>query len=89
MEEKTGFQKAVTEWIFNQSVGIVISLLALGISEYRNSMLNKEVFELNQQMKEILLYQRDAMQKTLTENTRALETFKIYSDGKNAHLKRE
>ena len=84
VDEKTPFQKIATDWIFNQSVGIIISLFTIGMCLYFISQLQKEMAIVRQDYKELILYQRDVMKTTLDDNTKALENFKSFSNGRYA-----
>ena len=75
VDEKTPLQKVVTEWIFGQSVGIVISLFTIFIMFYFNNQLNKRVIQLENERADELKYQRTELKQALENNTRALENF--------------
>lgn len=83
-EEKTPFQKLLTDWVFNQSVGVVISLCFVVYSQYQNNVLVKRIENLDAQVKDMLIYERDKLSKTLDENTRALHDFKNFNLGRKA-----
>jgi hypothetical protein len=78
VDEKTPYQKILTDWIFNQSVGVVISLCFVAYGQYQNNQLARQVEKLDTQVKDLLIYERDKMGKTLEENTKTLEFYKNY-----------
>ena len=75
--EKTAFQKIVTEWIFGQSVGIVISLFTISIMLYFINQQNERIKELDNRLTDELKYQRNELKISLDNNTRALENFNL------------
>ena len=85
MEDKTPFQKAVTEWTFSQSTGIVMAMVCISMMFYWNYGLTRRIEILEAQVKEQITFQRDMMKATIEPNTRALnennrllEEFNIY-----------
>ncbi len=75
-ETEKVFSKKVADWVFQQSVGVVISLLALGLLQYQNYQLDHRIQYLEQRMEQMLNYERGVMKDALDKNTRALEDFK-------------
>lgn len=89
MEDKTGFQKLMTDWIFQQSVGIVIALTMLGIFVYDHYQLDKREQLKQAKIESMLIYERDVLKEAVDKNTRAFEDFSILMTGQKITQKRQ
>ena len=72
VDEKTPFQKVVTEWIFGQSTGLVMAVLIISIQSVCIYALWLKMEKLEIRVYDELKYQRTELKQTLDNNTKAL-----------------
>ena len=72
---KMSWQKTLSNWLFQQSIAVVVMVGFVGLQQYQNYLLNQRVQYMEQRVESMLTYEREVLKESLDENTKALQRF--------------